>query len=278
MSLSDDVSISDGSIVLFGAGKMGTALLEGWLAGGIAPERIFIQDPLASDACRALVAARGLSLNKALAEIPAPGLILFAVKPQIMDRLLSDLGDFFGTEALYVSVAAGFTLSGMTKYLGEAVAVVRVMPNMAVAVGHGVAAAFPNEYATREQCALIEDLLRMVGEIVWMSSEDMIDVATAVSGSGPAYVFYLTECLAEAGMAAGLPFEMALRLARLTVEGAGEVLRCAVHSPEELRQNVTSPHGVTAAALAVLREDDALRRLMTQAVNAAVERARQLAG
>ena len=265
-----------GPIVLVGAGKMGGALLEGWLAGGINPKQIYIQDPNPPEECRVLIDKHGIAANAAQDDIPDPAIVLLAVKPQIMDKVLSGLGGLVRPGALYVSVAAGRTVASMAAHLGGGAAIVRTIPNTPAAVGRGITVCFANAHVSAAQRALADDLLQAVGAVAWVAEESLIDAATAVSGSGPAYVFYLTECLAAAGMEAGLPAETAALLARATVEGAGELMYRSELTPATLRQNVTSPNGTTAAALAVLGKEPGLRDLMVQAVAAAARRAKEL--
>lgn len=269
--------VSAGPIVLVGAGKMGGALLEGWLARGLAPRNVFIQDPNPTEDCQRLAGDHAIALNRAPADIPDPALLLLAVKPQVMDQVLAGLGDLVRPGTVVVSIAAGRTLSSLSARLGADAAIIRTIPNTPAAVGRGVTVAFANEHVSAAQRDLAGNLLAAVGIVEWVGEEALIDAATAVSGSGPAYVFYLAECLAEAGIAAGLPEELAHRIARATVEGAGELLHRSPLPPATLRANVTSPGGTTAAALEILGRDPGLPELMKRAVAAAARRARELA-
>lgn len=204
---------------------------------------------------------------------------MLAVKPQSLDEAAASLDSLARPETLVVSILAGKTIADIAKKLPQARAIVRAMPNLAAAVGRGITALAANAAATPGQRAAAESLLAATGEVEWLPSEDLIDAATAVSGSGPAYVFYLTEALASAGSSVGLPASLAARLARVTVEGAGELL---FQSPEktvtELRESVTSRGGTTAAALEILMAQDGLIPLIERAVKAAKHRAGQLSG
>ncbi len=205
-----------------------------------------------------------------------PSVVVFAVKPQAMDAMIGVYARFAG--AVFLSIAAGKTLGYFAARLGGEAAVVRAMPNTPAAVGQGMTVAVGNGLVKAEQRQCCDDLLSAVGDVAWIDDESLMDAVTAVSGSGPAYVFLLAECLAAAGKAAGLPDDLAERLARKTVIGAGELLRQSSDAPQTLRHAVTSPHGTTAAALAELTGDDGLAPLMTRAVAAASHRSRELAG
>lgn len=265
-----------GPLLLIGAGKMGGALLEGWLKQGLDPATVFIQDPALSDAMRAFAATYGIVANDA-PELPAPpAVILIAVKPNVAERLLPEVEPMVGDATVVLSIAAGRTLESLSRYLPDTVAVVRAMPNTPAAVGQGITVAIANARVTAEQKLECGVLLSAVGEVVWVEDEALLDPVTAVSGSGPAYVFLLAECLEEAGIAAGLPHDLAEQLARATVAGAGELLRRSDLEPAQLRKNVTSPKGTTAAALDVLMGQDELKDLFARAVAAAAMRSREL--
>jgi pyrroline-5-carboxylate reductase len=206
----------------------------------------------------------------------APAVLLMAVKPQMMDAVFPPLGKLAGPRTLVLSIAAGRKIEGFERHLAQGVAVVRAMPNTPAAIGRGMTVCVANAHVTAEQRALCDELLGAVGEVAWVDDEAQIDAVTAVSGSGPAYVFLLAECLAEAGVAAGLSEPLAKELARATISGAGELLRQSDLEAAVLRQNVTSPGGTTAAALGVLMGPDGLRELMTRAVAAAAKRSREL--
>jgi pyrroline-5-carboxylate reductase len=184
---------------------------------------------------------------------------------------------FATPETVFLSIAAGKTLAFFSRQLGAEAAIVRAMPNTPAAIGRGITVACPNPYASAVQIALCDRLLAAAGEVAWVDDEALIDAVTAVSGSGPAYVFLLIECLAKAGIAAGLPADLAVRLARATVAGSGELARLSSEPAEVLRQNVTSPGGTTRAALDVLMAADGLETLMRKAVAAAAARSRELA-
>ncbi|MGH6736215.1 MAG: pyrroline-5-carboxylate reductase [Methyloceanibacter sp.] len=265
-----------GPLLLVGAGKMGGALLEGWLKQGLDPATVFIQDPALSEAMRALAARHGIAANDA-PELPAPpAVILIAVKPDVTDRLLPEIEPMIGERTVVLSIAAGRTLASLSRYLPETAAIVRAMPNTPVSVGQGMTVAVANANVTAEQRRECDALLSGVGEVIWLADETLLDPVTAVSGSGPAYVFLLAECLEEAGVAAGLPHDLAKRLARATVAGAGELLRRSELEPAELRKNVTSPKGTTAAALDVLMGKHGMQELFLRAVEAAAKRSREL--
>ena len=267
------------SLVLVGAGKMGEALLKGWLAGGLAPERVTILEPNPSPAIAALAAERGTALNPPLAGLGAPEVLFLAIKPQTLAAAAPDLAPLAGAETLVISILAGKRVADLAARLPHARAFVRVMPNTPAAVGRGASAGAANAAVTAEQRGWTEKLMRAVGLFAWLDDEALIDAVTAISGSGPAYVFALVEAMAEAGVKLGLPAELAMRLARATVEGAGELMhRSPDASPGRLRENVTSPGGTTAAALGVLMGDDGLKPLLTQAVAAAKRRAAELSG
>ena len=263
-----------GPVLLVGAGKMGGALLQGWLGRDLEPARVAVLDPAPPDEVRSLLDARGISLNPA--ELPPARAAVLAVKPQIMDGVLEKLGARLGPETLVLSIAAGRTIDGIAAHLGGSRAIVRAMPNTPAAIGRGMSVLVANEAATPAQNALAEALLAAVGVVEWVGDEALLDAVTAVSGSGQAYVFLLAECLAEAGRAAGLPEALSQRLARETVAGAGALLAASDLPAARLRENVTSPGGSTAAALAVLMGKRGLAALMTEAVAAATRRSEEL--
>jgi pyrroline-5-carboxylate reductase len=268
----------DGDLVLAGAGNMGGAMLAGWLAGGLDPKRIVVQDPSPPPAVAELLKRHGIASHAALPDRAAPpAVLLMAVKPQIMEEVFPALAKRAGAQTLVLSIAAGKTIASFERHLARGVAVVRSIPNTPAAVGRGITVAVPNAYVTPVQRALCDALLGAIGEVGWVDDEALIDPVTAVSGSGPAYVFYLTECLAAAGVKAGLAPNLAMRLARATVSGSGELMRQSPLGADQLRKNVTSPNGTTYAALQVLMSDKGLEPLMTEAVAAATKRSRELA-
>jgi pyrroline-5-carboxylate reductase len=266
------------SVVLVGAGKMGGAMLEGWLAIGLDGERVTILDPNPSAELTAFAASRKLALNPPLAGSPPAEVVVLAIKPQMLDQAVAAVSGLIGPRTVLLSVLAGKTIADLRQRFPACKAIVRGMPNLPAAVRRGVTAVFAEPGVGKHQRALADTLLKGIGKVEWLPAEDMIDAVTAVSGSGPAYVFHLVEALAEAGVAAGLPADLSARLARATIEGAGELLFTSPESPARLRQNVTSPGGTTAAALEILMADNGLTALMRRAVAAAKARAEQLSG
>jgi pyrroline-5-carboxylate reductase len=267
----------DGPLIVAGAGKMGGALLEGLIARGLPADQIVIQDPAPPPEIAQFLQQHGIRIEAAVASLAAPpSLILVAVKPQLMDQVFAPLAKLAGPNTVVLSIAAGKTLASFERHLKPGIAVIRAMPNTPAQVGRGVTACVANAVTTAEQKAMASALLSAVGEVVWLEREDDMDAVTAVSGSGPAYVFLVAECLAEAGRKAGLSPNLAQALARATVAGAGELLHRSDLDAATLRQNVTSPGGTTAAALAVLMGQSGLQDLMTDAVAAAVRRSREL--
>ena len=272
-------SLSDftGTLTLIGAGKMGSAMLDGWLALGLDPAKVAVIEPEPSAELARLV-ARGLALNPPSAVSRATSVIVIAIKPQIASEVLSDLTPLVGASTLVISIMAGRTLDFLARVLPDNVAIVRAMPNTPAAIGRGISVAVANARATRLQRDLAQGLLSAVGVVEWIDDEALMDAVTAVSGSGPAYVFLLAESLARAGATAGLPADLSARLARATVAGSGELLYRVELDAATLRRNVTSPGGTTAAALDVLMGEGGLDQLMTEAVAAATRRSRALAG
>jgi pyrroline-5-carboxylate reductase len=268
----------DGTLVLAGAGKMGGALIAGWLARGLPPRAVLVQDPSPAPEIGELMSRHGIACTAA-AEPSArpPAVLVLAVKPQAMDAVLAPLARLVGPETLVVSIAAGRTIASLARHLPDATAIVRAMPNTPAAIGRGITVGVPNAHVSAAQKALAHELLAAVGEVGWVTDEALMDAVTAVSGSGPAYVFLLAECLATAGEAAGLDPDLARRLACETVSGAGELLHRSDLDASELRRNVTSPGGTTEAALAVLMRRDGLAALLAEAVAAATRRGRELA-
>jgi pyrroline-5-carboxylate reductase len=266
------------SLVLVGAGKMGGALLEGWLAVGMPASAITVLDPHPSPELDRLCAERSLPLNLPVGDIRPPAVLVLAIKPQALDDAAPQLDRLLGPETLLVSILAGKTIADLRQRIPSARAIVRAMPNLPASVRRGATGAAASGEVDDVQKQIADALLASVGIVEWLESESLVDAVTAVSGSGPAYVFYLAECLAEAGAAAGLPPDLARRLARATVAGAGELLSQSNLAPDTLRRNVTSPGGTTAAALEVLMADPGLGSLMREAVAAAKQRAEELAG
>jgi len=263
--------------LLVGAGKMGGAMLAGWMERGVDPTSVVVQDPGPAPEMLDLLMRHGVRHISHPEEGLAPGIVLLAVKPQMMDKVLPGLMDIVKPDTLVMSVAAGTPVSAFEAAFGE-VAIARAMPNTPAMVSRGITAVYPNDRVSSEQKDAVSGLLAAVGEVVWLDHEEQIDFVTAVSGSGPAYVFHLAECMTRAGIELGLPEELAARLAEATVSGAGELMHQSDDTPATLRQNVTSPNGTTAAALDVLMADDGLQPVMTAAVAAAARRAKELAG
>ncbi|MBB3945638.1 pyrroline-5-carboxylate reductase [Rhizobium skierniewicense] len=270
------ISLASGPLVLIGAGNMGGALLSGWLKKGVTGSSIFVIDPGPSDAMKSVIAEAGATHLTEAPEGLSAGVLFLAIKPQLMDVVLPSLRSLVGPQTVVVSIAAGTTLAGIEAHLGKN-ASIRAMPNTPAMVGRGVTGAYANTSVTEPQRAIVETLLKVSGPVEWVETEGDIDAVTAVSGSGPAYVFYLVECMAEAGRKLGLPADLAMRLARETVAGAGELLHQSPEEASRLRKNVTSPGGTTAAALSVLMADDGMQPLFDKAIAEACKRAKELA-
>ena len=267
----DFSDIENRGLVLLGCGQMGSAMLAGWLEGGLDPRAVWVVEPYPTDWLK----AQGVSLN---ADSPAaPSVLLVAVKPQAMDAALPQAAAFGGGATLIVSIAAGTPIARYEAAFGPGTPVVRTMPNTPASVGRGITALIGNSVASQAHMALAEGLMSAVGQTVRLEDEAQMDAVTAVSGSGPAYVFHLIETLAAAGEAQGLKPALAMALARATVAGAGDLAEKADDSPAQLRINVTSPAGTTAAALTVLMDaKTGLPPLMARAVKAAADRSREL--
>ncbi|MBR2118032.1 MAG: pyrroline-5-carboxylate reductase [Pseudomonadota bacterium] len=271
---SDALKNFTGSLVLAGAGKMGGAMLSGWLAQGLDPKRVVVIEPHPSDETRAF-ASCGVRLNPETKDIGMADVLVLAVKPQMFRDAGPQLRPLVGASTLVVSIMAGTTIAGLTEVCGGKV--IRAMPNTPAAIGRGITVAVPASGVTPDQRAVADALLRATGSVEWVADEALMDAVTAVSGSGPAYVFLLAEELARAGVAAGLPEALATTLARATVSGSGELLRLSDLDSATLRQNVTSPGGTTAAALEVLMGSDGFQPLLTRAIAAATKRSKELA-
>jgi pyrroline-5-carboxylate reductase len=263
-----------GTIVLAGAGKMGGAMLTGWLAQGLDPKHLVVIEPHPSAEISAL-SAQGIRLNPPAKDIGEVDTLVVAVKPQSFREAGAALKAFTGSSTLVVSIMAGTPIASLEAVCGGSV--VRAMPNTPAAIGRGITVAVAAKKVSAAQRAIADALLRATGSVEWVDNESLMDAVTAVSGSGPAYVFLLAEELARAGVAAGLPADLAAKLARETVAGSGELLHRSDLSPATLRQNVTSPGGTTAAALDVLMGPDGMEKLMTRAVAAATQRSKDLA-
>ncbi|MEX0366744.1 MAG: pyrroline-5-carboxylate reductase [Ruegeria sp.] len=260
-------------LVLLGCGKMGSAMLTGWLESGLPAGSVWVVDPYPSD----WVKAQGVHLNAPLPE--APAIVLVAVKPQMMGDALPVLTALGGGGTLFVSVAAGTSIATFEEILGAGTPIVRAMPNTPAAIGRGITALIGNAHASGDDVTLAEELLAAVGQTVRLEREAQMDAVTGVSGSGPAYVFHLIEALAAAGEAQGLAPELAMQLAKATVAGAGALAEAAEEDPAQLRVNVTSPNGTTQAALEVLMEPETgFPGLLNRAVAAATNRSKELSG
>jgi pyrroline-5-carboxylate reductase len=266
----------EGLIALVGAGKMGGALLEGWLRLGLEPRKMAVLEPQPLPQLAAL-ADRGLRLNPEPATLQQADAVVIAIKPQAAGETLAPLVGNISASALIVSIMAGRTLRFLGSAFPHVKAMVRAMPNIPAAIGRGITVAVATK-TDAAQRRLAQTLLGATGAVEWVEDESLMDAVTAVSGSGPAYVFLLAEALAQAGAAVGLPAKLAERLAHETVAGAGELLHRSGEDAATLRQNVTSPGGTTAAALAVLMRPDGLSQLMREAIAAATARSRELAG
>jgi pyrroline-5-carboxylate reductase len=263
-----------GTIVLAGAGKMGGAMLSGWLAQELDANRVAVIEPYPSDDISAL-AAKGMRLNPAAKDVGTVATLVIALKPQMFREAGPALKPFVGTSTLVVSIMAGATIASIAQVCGGAV--VRAMPNTPAAIGRGITVAVAAGNVSAAQRAVADALLRATGTVEWIGDETLMDAVTAVSGSGPAYIFLLTEELARAGIEAGLPPALATKLARETVAGSGELLHRSELDAATLRRNVASPGGTTAAALDVLMGPDGMQSLLTRAVAAATKRSRELA-
>lgn len=267
----DFTEINTRGLVLLGCGKMGSALLEGWLKGGINAGAVHVIDPNPSDWLK----AQGVHINEALPQDPA--IALLAVKPQMMGDALPRMVALGNGKTVFLSIAAGTSIAQFEAALGAYTPIVRSMPNTPAAIGKGITAIVGNDNVTAEHLDMAEGLLLAVGEVVRLTGEAQIDAVTAVSGSGPAYVFHLIETMAAAGEAQGLPADMAMQLAKATVAGAGALAKDAAEAPAQLRVNVTSPGGTTAAALSVLMdESNGFPKLLDEAVKAATLRGQEL--
>lgn len=262
-------------VTLVGAGNMGGAMVKGWLAAGISPANLTALDPAPSAAIASFLNEAGVNCHSNAKDCPVPDVIVVAVKPQVMGSVLPGLASLVGPETVVVSVAAGTRIAQLAEHYADP-AVVRAMPNTPALVMRGITVGCPNAKVSTTQCGQVDFLLRANGEVEWIDDEELMDAVTAVSGSGPAYAFFLAECMAEAGIKAGLPEALAQKLARYTVSGAGELMHQASEPPSVLRENVTSPGGTTAAALSVLMAEDGMKPLFEHAIRAARDRGREL--
>lgn len=271
----------EGTILLVGCGKMGGALLDGWFKCGLNPVDAIVVEPAGREAVGPCASHRALTCLPHVKDVPRdfrPDVVLFAVKPQIADDVIPGYASFAAQQPVFLSVIAGKTAGYFQKHLGAHAAVVRAMPNTPAAIGKGVSALYAAPEVSDVQRHVCEVLMSAVGTVEWVGDESWMDAVTAVSGSGPAYVFLLAEALRDAGVEAGLPPDLAARLATATVAGAGALLEQSDLPAHKLRENVTSPKGTTAAALDVLMADDGFKPLLARAVAAATKRSQELAG
>ena len=263
---------------VIGAGKMGCAMALGWLEDGFDPGRIRVQDPQPSEEAQALFAKYDIAITPEIRKSESsPSVVVLAVKPQIMDKVLPGLRDAIDQDTLLLSIAAGRTIDSLARHFSPSTAIIRSMPNTPASIGRGITVCVANGHVSDTQKSLCSKLLGAIGEVAWLDDENLMDAVTAVSGSGPAYIFHMAEALTAAGIAAGLDEALATRLARATISGAGEMLHLSDESTAKLRENVTSPGGTTAAALDVLMADPGLTELLTRAVKAATARSKELA-
>lgn len=267
-----------GAILLVGAGKMGGAMLEAWLARGLPPALLSVIEPAPTSEVVKLLSARRVARDPQPPLIATHAAIVLAVKPQTAPEVMSQVARFVGRDTAVISIMAGRTIGFLAKHLPKGTAIVRAMPNTPASIGRGITVAVPNARVSTGARDLADALLSATGPVEWVKNEKWMDAVTAVSGSGPAYVFLLAESLARAGAAVGLPKPLAARLARATVAGAGELLHRSDLDAAKLRENVTSPGGTTAAALKVLTGKGGLDALLKKAVAAATRRSRELAG
>lgn len=263
-------------LLLIGCGKMGGAMLQGWLKAGLSGSAVMIVDPFLTDVAE----IEDGCIAESISDLPQglnPGFVVLAVKPQMMDQAVADLKSLNCQDTLFLSIAAGKTIGYFEQRLGQNAAIIRAMPNTPAAIGRGITVGCANKNVGETQKAVCHVLLTAAGAVEWVSEEGLIDAVTAVSGSGPAYVFHLVEALAGAGEAIGLEPDLAKKLAMHTICGAGALLEQSDQDATALRINVTSPRGTTEAALNVLMAEDGLGKLMTRAVRAAHKRSKELA-
>lgn len=263
------------TILLVGCGNMGFAMLKGWLAAEGAPE-VHVVEP--TEALRTRAADAGAKAVASAADLPeiAPSLIFLAVKPQVMKDVVPAYAGFAGGPATFVSVAAGTTIATLAAMLPGPTPIVRCMPNTPAAIGQGMMVCCANGHVAAPARDLAARLLAASGAVDWIADEALMDAVTALSGSGPAYVFHMIECMTAAGVAVGLPEALAAKMAMQTVRGAGAYAAASEDTPSRLREQVTSPGGTTAAALGVLMGEDRLKTLMTEAITAARDRGAEL--
>lgn len=272
-----EVSGRGGRTVLFGGGNMGIALIKGWAAANLNLSSVSAVDPFPSEELKSLAYVTGVDIRTAPVSEPASSIVI-AVKPQTFSALAATIPTETVRGAMVISIMAGVPLVRLREELPEARTAIRAMPNIAIATGAGATAAIAERTMSDNDRALATKLFSGLGVVEWVTDESQMDAVTGLAGSGLAYVFYIVECLTRAGIAAGLSPNMSERLARMTIQGSGALLRSTGQPAEELRAQVTSPQGTTAAGLAVLIRDGRLQQLMTEAVTAATLRSRELSG
>ncbi|MEW7006407.1 pyrroline-5-carboxylate reductase [Lentilitoribacter sp. EG35] len=268
--------LPDRPLVLVGAGNMGGAILRGWIKSDIDPATIYVSDPGLSSELQQYLDKHSIRHGAAMPDDMIASILMVAIKPQMMENVLPNFVSGVDDDTLIVSIAAGTTISKMKSFLPSG-KIVRAMPNTPAMVGRGITGIAAEDGVSTNSREEITKLLEVCGPVAWLDNEEQIDAVTAVSGSGPAYVFLLAECMAEAGCKAGLDREIAMRLARETVSGAGELMRQSEDAANVLRENVTSPGGTTAAALSVLMADEGMQKLFDAAIAAAKLRSEELA-
>jgi pyrroline-5-carboxylate reductase len=269
------MTLRGSKLCLVGAGNMGGAMLAGWIEGGIRPGDVTVIDPSPREDMASKLAQWGVATRPGPANDYVADVLIIAVKPQMMEDVLPGLSGIVGKDTVSISVAAGTTIAALAKHLGNG-AIVRVMPNTPALLRRGVSAGFANSQTSEAMKKQVRELLEAVGKFAWVDEEWQIDAVTAVSGSGPAYVFHLAECMAASAVKEGLSTELANLLARETIAGAGEMLSQLPDSSARLRENVTSPNGTTAAALAVLMAEPGMGDLFSRAIHAARLRSEEL--
>jgi len=268
------LSLKDvGPVVLVGAGKMGLALARGWIAGGLKPSQLVLIDPKPAEATVAFAREKDVRLLDSPIGILTHVLVL-AVKPQVIKDVMAEVAPAVGPHTLVLSIAAGITIRTIADAL-HTERIVRSMPNTPAQLGKGISGAVGATISDEDR-ATADALLGAAGQVVWLESEAGIDAVTAVSGSGPAYVFYMVEALAAAAERQGFDSAQAMQLARQTVVGAAALLEADPAPAAQLRENVTSPKGTTYAALQVLMAPDGLAPLMDRTVAAARQRSEEL--
>ncbi len=267
------------NILIVGCGKMGKALINGWLNDGLEIDNLQVIEIEDHDKIRNELHNSKISICSSLSELPksfSPNIIVFAIKPQISKTLLPLYASYVEKKTLFLSIMGGVTTFSLKGLLGNSAKVVRAMPNTPAAIGKGVSVIFAGTDVSSSEKKICEELMKTVGSCEWITSEDSMDAVTALSGSGPAYVFYLSQAMAEAGVELGLPSDLSEKLARLTIYGSGSLLVKKNTSAIELRENVTSKGGTTEAALKILEKNNVFKKLMTNAIRKAKERSIEL--